>query len=239
MANAADVAFSNTNTAKDMIAYAKNNPKILAAMNKPGVLGAITRAAQEGISVGNFSVNIPAKTLSEANLTTEDLAALQIFAQKYAELQSRGRQLNRTPGEGSTSDYETRLLGAIYALPSDSQRAVILKSEALILQSAFDEERHKLWTQKSKKAGYSYNDFMGDEEYKDLKNNYRTTLDRVRDENMDLLSPKPRASTSSNAPAAVPAAPAAPAATTTAKPAPAKETFSQRLERLKKEREGN
>ena len=255
----AEAAFANMNTADDMIGYAKNNPKILAAMNKPGIFGAVARAAEQGVKVGDFSVSLPAKTLLEANLTGEDLAALQIFAQKYAELQSRGRQLNRTPGEGAISDYETKLLGSIYALPTDSQRAVILKSDALKLQSMFDEERFKLWNQKSKQTGYSYNDFMVDDDYKSLKTDYKKTLDRVREENLDLLTPKkktPAASAPSTPapsapprPAPAPAAPPKPATAPAPAPAPVtpspvpaneppkNETYSQRLERLRKERE--
>jgi len=214
MVTQANVAFANITTADDMIGYAKNNPKILQAMNIPGVFGAVARAAQEGIKFGNYSVSLPADTLLKANLSSEDLSALQMFAQKYAELQSRGRQLNRTPGEGSTSDYETKLLGAIYALPTYSQRAVILKSEALKLQSMFDEERFKLWVPRSKKPGYTYNDFMLDDDYKSLKSEYKKTLDRVREENLDLLSPKRK-------PPAAPAAPPSPAASAAPPPAPA------------------
>jgi hypothetical protein len=155
-------------------------------------------------------------------------------------LQSRGRQLNRTPGEGATSDYETKLLGGIYALPSDSQRAIILKSDALILQGKFDEERFKLWNQKSKQSGYTYNDFLVDDDYKTLKADYRKTLDRVREDNLDLLSTKKPA-----APSAAPPKPAAtPAPTPAPEPAPApssqapkNETYSERLKRLQKERE--
>jgi hypothetical protein len=206
----ADAAFDNTNTADDMIGYAKNNPKILEALNVPGVFGAVVRASEQGIKFGDFSVSLPAKTLAEANLDKNDLAALQIFAQKSAELQSRGRQLNRTPGEGAISDFETKLLGSIYALPSDSQRAVILKSEALKLQSMFDEDRFALWTQKSKQPGYTYDDFTGDKEYKALKTEYKKTLDRVRDENLDLLTPKKKVDASkppasANPPASPPA----------------------------------
>jgi hypothetical protein len=205
-------------------------------MNQPGVFGALTRAAQEGISFGNFSVNLPAQTLANAILTKDDLTALQMLAQKLAELQVRGRQLNRTPSEGSMSDYETKLLGAIYALPTDSQRALILKSEALKLQSMFDEDRFKLWSQKSKKPGYTYNDFMVDDDYKSLKSDYRETLDRVREDNVDLLSqkkppaasaappPAPAASAPAPAASAPPAAPAASApasAPPTAPPRPA------------------
>jgi len=214
----AEAAFPNTNTADDMIAYAKNNPKILQALNRPGVLGAVVRASEQGIKVGDFSVSLPAKTLAEANLDENDLAALQIFAQKSAELQSRGRQLNRTPGEGAISDYETKLLGSIYALPSDSQRAVILKSEALKLQSMFDEDRFALWKEKRKQTGYTYDDFTTDKDYKALKTEYKKTLDRVREENIDLLTPKKKAP-AANAPATSPAptAPPKPAAS----PAPA------------------
>ena len=248
----AEAAFPNTNTADDMIGYAKNNPRILQAMNKPGVFGAIARAADQGIKVGDYSVSLPAKTLLEANLDENDLAALQIFAQKYAELQSRGRQLNRTPGEGAISDYETKLLGSIYALPSDSQRAVILKSEALKLQSMFDEDRFALWKEKRKQTGYTYDDFTTDKDYKALKTEYKKTLDRVREENLDLLTPKKK-TPAANAPATTPApaappkpvavpAPAAPPKPVTPTPiptdeAPKNETYSQRLERLKKERE--
>lgn len=219
LAAQADAAFGNINSSNDIIAYAKSNPRITQAMNRPGIFGAVTRAAQEGISFGNFSVNVPAKTLAEANLTGDDLTALQMLAQKIADLQVRGRQLNRTPGEGSMSDYETKLLSSIYALASDSQRALILKSEALKLQGMFDEDRFKLWSQKSKKPGYTYNDFMVDDDYKSLKSDYRETLDRVRADNVDLLSQKkPPAASAAPPPAA--SAPAAPAPAASA-PAPA------------------
>jgi hypothetical protein len=198
----AEAAFENTNIAKDMIGYANNNPLVFDLMNRPGLGNAIARAIQEGVNVGNFSINLPVSTIKQYELSANDLTALQMFMQKSAQLQSRGRQLNRTPGEGSTSDYETKLLGGIYALPSDSQRAIILKSDALIMQGMFDEERFKLWTKKSKESGYTYNDFLIDEDYKKLKTDYRTKLDAVREENMDLLSPKKKdKKTPANAPA--------------------------------------
>jgi hypothetical protein len=251
LATQADAAFANMNTADDMIGYAKNNPKIFETMNKPGIFGAVMRASEEGIKTGNFSISLPAKTLGDYKLTAEDLTAMQMFAQKHAELAARGRQLNRTPGEGAISDYETKLFGSIYALPSDSQRAVILKSDALKMQSMFDEERFKLWTQKSKQSGYTYNDFITDPEYKVLKGEYKKLLDKTREENLDLLTPK-RKEKAPVAPAPVAPAPAptappkpapapapAPAPVVTPTPsaqAPKNETYSERLKRLQKER---
>lgn len=219
----AEAAFDNSNIAKDMVGYATNNPLVFDIMNRPGLGNAIARAVQEGANVGNFNINLPAATIKQYELSGNDLTALQLFMQKSAQLQSRGRQLNRTPGEGSTSDYETKLLGGIYALPSDSQRAIILKSDALIMQGMFDEQRFKLWNQKSRQSGYTYNDFLVDDDFKSLKADYRKTLDRVREENMDLLSPKKKdkvpATSSTPAPAA--SAPAKPASSTTAPSSPA------------------
>lgn len=214
----AEAAFENSNIANDMIGYAKNNPLVFDLMNRPGLAGAVSRAVQEGVNVGNFNINLPAATIKQYELSGNDLTALQMFMQKSAQLQSRGRQLNRTPGEGSTSDYETKLLGGIYALPSDSQRAIILKSDALILQGKFDEERFKLWNQKSKESGYTYNDFLVDEDFKKLKSDYRKTLDRVREENLDLLSPKKKEKPTTAPAASAPAAPTRPAPAAPAKP---------------------
>lgn len=185
----AEAAFENSNIANDMIGYAKNNPLVFNIMNRPGLGNAIARAVEQGANAGNFNISLPASTIKQYELGANDLTALQMFMQKSAQLQSRGRQLNRTPGEGSTSDYETKLLGGIYALPSDSQRAIILKSDALKMQGLFDEERFKLWNQKSRQPGYSYNDFLVDDDFKKVKTDYRKLLDRVREENLDLLSP--------------------------------------------------
>ena len=241
----AEAAFENSNIAQDMIGYAKNNPLVFDIMNRPGLANAVARAVQEGANVGNFNINLPAATIKQYELSGNDLTALQMFMQKSAQLQSRGRQLNRTPGEGSTSDYETKLLGGIYALPSDSQRAIILKSDALILQGKFDEERFKLWNQKSKQSGYTYNDFLVDDDFKALKADYRKTLDRVREENLDLLTPKKKEKAPTKpAPAPAPSAPPKPAtapAPSTTPPvaeAPKNETYSERLKRLQKERGG-
>jgi len=248
LATQADAAFENSNIANDMIGYAKNNPLVFDIMNRPGLGNAVARAVEQGATAGNFNISLPASVVKQYELSGNDLTALQMFMQKSAQLQSRGRQLNRTPGEGSTSDYETKLLGGIYALPSDSQRAIILKSDALKMQGLFDEERFKLWDKKSKQAGYTYNDFIVDDDYKKIKTDYRQLLDRVREDNLDLLSPKkkdkspPAASAPAPAPATAPAttptpAAPAPAPVSTAEP-PKNETYSQRLERLRKEREG-
>jgi len=219
----AEAAFENSNIANDMIGYAKNNPAVFQLMNQPGLANAIARAVEQGANAGNFNISLPASVVLQYKLQENDLSALQMFMQKSAQLQSRGRQLNRTPGEGSTSDYETKLLGGIYALPSDSQRAIILKSDALKMQGMFDEARFNLWLEKRELPGMSYDKFLVDKDYKALKADYRKTLDRVREENLDLLAPKKKdkAPSTSTSPAPAPSAPANPAPSSTAPPKPA------------------
>jgi hypothetical protein len=208
--SAGRVAFANSNTADDMIGYATNNPRVFEIMNKPGIFGSVTRAAKEGLTSGNFTVSIPTDKILDYKLTKDDLTALQMFAQKSAELQTRGRQLNRTPGEGSMSDFETKLLGGIYALPSDSQRAIILKSQALKAQGAYDRAAAEIWIKKSKQPGYDYNDFMLDKDLLALQSDYEKTLKDMRQNNLDLLSPK-RKEKAPATPAPAASAPSAPA----------------------------
>jgi hypothetical protein len=238
--SAAEAAFPNTEIANDMISYAKSNPNAFGLLAKPGLGNAVMRAIEQGIqaNAGNmsFSFSVPASVIKQYKLTQDDIDALNIFGAKTGQLQINSRQLNRTPGEGSTSDFETKLFGSIYAMPSDSARVIVLKSEALKNQAAFDTERAKLWVEKSKKPGYTYNDFMtADKDYAALKSQYQGLLQRLRDENSDLFSgraasaPPPPAAAAAAPPPAAAAPPAAPAA------APANETLQQRIARIRRE----
>jgi hypothetical protein len=216
--SAAEAAFPNTEIANDMIGYAKSNPKAFGLLAKPGLGNAVMRAMEQGIQANagttGFSFSVPASIVAQYRLNQDDIDALNIFASKVGQLQINSRQLNRTPGEGATSDFETKMFGAIYAMPSDSARVIVLKSEALKNQAAFDMARAELWVQKSKKPGYTYNEFMtSDQDYKTLKGQYQDLLKRLREENSDLFS--------SRAPAALPAASAPPAPAAAAPPAPA------------------
>jgi hypothetical protein len=216
--SAAEAAFPNTEIANDMIGYATSNPKAFGLLAKPGLGSAVMRAMEQGIQANagttGFSFSVPASIVAQYKLNQNDIDALNMFGQKVGQLQINSRQLNRTPGEGSTSDFETKMFGAIYAMPSDSARVIVLKSEALKNQATFDMARAELWVQKSKKPGYTYNEFMtSDQDYKTLKGQYQDLLKRLREENSDLFS--------SRAPAAPPAASAPPAPAAAAAPPPA------------------
>jgi len=226
--SAAEAAFSNTEIANDMIAYAKdpNTKDAFGILQKPGLANAIGRAMEQGIQANagttNFSFSVPVSIIASYKLTPSQIDALNIFASKTGQLQINSRQLNRTPGEGSTSDFETKMFSSIYAMPSDSARVIVLKSEALKNQAAFDTERAKLWVEKSKKPGYTYNDFMvSDQDYKTLKGQYQDLLKRLREENSDLFSSRAPAAAPPAAAAAPPAASASPAPAAAAAPPPA------------------
>ena len=222
--SAAEAAFANTEIANDMIGYVNSTPKAFGLLAKPGLGNAVMRAMEQGIQASagatSFSFSIPASIVAQYKLNQDEIDALNLFGQKTGQLQINSRQLNRTPSEGSTSDFETKMFGAIYAMPSDSARVIVLKSEALKNQGVFDTERAKLWVEKSKKPGYTYNDFMtSDKDYAALKGQYQGLLQRLREENSDLF--KGKAAAPPAAAAAPPAASASPAAAAAPPPAAA------------------
>jgi hypothetical protein len=110
-----------------------------------------------------------------------------------------------------------------------------------------------MWIKKSKEPGYNYNDFNLDKDFLALQKDYEATLKDMRQNNLDLLTPKKKEKPStSSAPAPAPSAPAkpatapaptpvpapAPSATPPVAEAPKNETYSERLKRLQKERGG-
>jgi len=237
----AEAAFANTEIANDMISYAKSNPKAFGLISKPGLGNAVMRAMEQGIQASagttGFSFSVPASIVAQYKLNQDDIDALNMFAQKAAQLQINSRQLNRTPGEGATSDFETRTLNAIYTMPSDSARVIVLKSEALKNQSAFDAARAKLWLEKRNQPGATYSDFLlSDKDYGVLKGQYQDLLKRLREENSDLFSSRAAAAAAPPAASAppAPAAAAAPPPAAAAAP-PANETLQQRIARIRRE----
>jgi hypothetical protein len=239
--NQAESAFANTEIANDMISYAKSNPRAFGLISKPGLGNAVMRAMEQGIQASagttSFSFSVPASIVAQYKLSQDDIDALNMFAQKAAQLQINSRQLNRTPGEGSTSDFETRTLNAIYTMPSDSARVIVLKSEALKNQSAFDAARAKLWLEKRNQPGATYSDFLlADKDYAVLKGQYQDLLKRLREENSDLFSGRAAAAAPAASATSAPAAPPAPAAAAAPSAAPpANETLQQRIARIRRE----
>jgi hypothetical protein len=202
------------NTARDMREIAKSNPRGFELMNDEGIAAAVKRAAEKGLTTPGGSISIPSAELSSYKLSKEDREALQLFAQKYAQLTVQFRKAARVPGEGTTTEREGDLYAQLGAMPSDTSRVIRLKSEFVELKGKYDQEVFKAWNKFSKNPENSYRDFLASDELSRINDAYDTRLDQMRTANSELLRPPVKAEKS-----AAPAAPAAPRPTAPTTPA--------------------
>jgi hypothetical protein len=204
LANRAESAMPNREAADDLIAYATTNPRIFGLLQQPGIAGAVSRAAEEGIRTGNFSISLPASTLATYNLSKDELNALQMAAQASMRLQVQFRRMERIAGEGAMSDLETKMFAALAPQMNDSPTVIRLKSELLKKRSDFDENLYDKWIEFSESTGKSYQKFMTSDTYKSEVGKYRKVLKEIRDQNVDLFSrrgqPAAQPSTQQSAP---------------------------------------
>ena len=208
------------NTARDMKEIAKTNPRAFELMNDEGIAAAVKRAAEKGITTPGGSISIPSTELSSYKLSKEDREALQMFAQKYAQLTVQFRKAARVPGEGATTEREGDLYAQLGAMPTDTPKVIRLKSEFVELKGKYDQEVFKAWNKFSKNPENSYRDFLGSDELGRVNEAYDRRLGEMRSANSELFRTPAKAEKPA-APAASqrPAAPAARPATTSPRPA--------------------
>jgi hypothetical protein len=179
-------ARKNINTANDMISMSKTNPRAFELLNNTGIASAIGRALNTGVNAGNVNIKLPIQELSTYKLTKEDRDALTLYLQGVAKLQVQSRKL--IEGQGSITESEGRLTNEMQALPNDTARVIRLKSEALILDSRFDQEVHKAWTTYTdKNPSGTFRKFLQSPELEKIRNHYDQQADTIRKNNADLL----------------------------------------------------
>jgi hypothetical protein len=180
--------------AKDLKAISTSNPKILDVMQDTTVSDALARTIQTGVITPWGSVSIDPKDLyvavdnytkGKAGITKADRDAYSLFLRNIAQLTVLERRMSR--GEGAISDKETGLFQQVNVLPSDSALAVRLKSELIEERANVTEKIGDAFYKYKKKTGGSYEDFTHSDEFKSIKNNYESRLDRIRDANAKLL----------------------------------------------------
>ena len=142
-------------------------------------------------------LNIDPRTILQYKLQDKDIEALQMFAQKSAQLTVELRKASRAPGEGATTESEGKLYAQVEALPTDTARVIGLKSELLALRTDYDKAAATLWVEwrdKPENRGKSFDSFrLSSTEFKDLRKSYDSTLEAVRKANADLLRTAPKA----------------------------------------------
>jgi hypothetical protein len=185
-------ADTTKNIALDMAAYAESNPRVFQLMQTASLKDAVLRSAEKM----GAPLNIDPRIVLQYKLDNKDIEALQMFAQKSAQLTVELRKSSRVPGEGATSDSEGKLYSQVEALPTDTARVIGLKSELLALRTDYDKAAATLWVDWSAdNPGKSFDKFrLSSPEFKKLRNSYDSTLEAVRKANTDLLRTAPSAS---------------------------------------------
>lgn len=184
--------------ALDMSAYADSNPRVFQLMQTATLKDAVLRSIEKM----GAPLNIDPRTILQYKLQDKDIEALQMFAQKSAQLTVELRKASRAPGEGATTESEGRLYAQVEALPTDTARVIGLKSELLALRTDYDKAAATLWVDwREQNPGKSFDKFrLSSDEFKALRKSYDSTLEAVRKANTDLLSTKtPKPETTPNA----------------------------------------
>jgi len=181
--------------AKDLRSIASSNPKIFDVMQDTGVADALSRTVQNGLQTPWGSVSVDPKDLyiavdnfaaGKKNITKKDRDAYGLFLRNLAQLTVLERRMSR--GEGTISDKETGLFQQVNLLPSDSALGIRLKAELIEQRANVTEKLGDAFYQYKKKTGGSYEDFTHSEEYKSIRKSYEDRLDRIRENNAQLLS---------------------------------------------------
>jgi hypothetical protein len=179
----------------DLASIAKSNPKVFGLLQGPGYVKAIARAVDDG------SNSVKLGTIAQGKLSKEDLLALQDAANAEARMRNIIRKAARVPGEGATSDLETRMQAALALTTSMSPEIVRIRGEVMRERAMYDEKVFEIWSKfKKEKQGY-FQEFVNEsKEFKDLKKNYESRLENIRRDNAKFFGGSSKAPASKAAP---------------------------------------
>jgi len=190
--SAAEVSGTLMSTGESMVRLINTNPDAFRIMSKPGVGQSVARAISEGLSAsvggGSLSINLPVKKLLEAGLTQKELDTLSLFANQLATMKQANREMSRIPGEGTTSDLETRLANEMISVENASPEATKMITTATMMRARYADQRFDLLTQ-LKSRGLTTDQALASQEMKDLKSGYREALTALAQQNANLLKP--------------------------------------------------
>jgi hypothetical protein len=185
---AADKSQELFSAAENMNSIIKAQPGAFELLNKPGIARAVLRAAEEGIRIGNFgSISIPSSTLASYKLNTNQLNALNMYANQLAIAQSANRQMVRVPGEGSTSDLETNLSNAVLTVPNASPEVLKFINEFTMARARNADLRFKKLNE-LRQQGMSLADARASQEMRDIRKDYEIELRSLAQKNAQFLT---------------------------------------------------
>jgi hypothetical protein len=174
-------------SAEAMNSIINSQPDAFRLLSKPGIANAVLRAAEEGIRIGQFgSISLPSSMLDQYGLNQKQLDALNLYANQLAVAKSANRQMVRVPGEGSTSDFESRMANAVLDIPNASPEVLVLINEFTKLRARNAELRFEKLNE-LRQQGMSVSDAMTSKDMRDLRVEYEKSLRALAQKNSQLL----------------------------------------------------
>jgi hypothetical protein len=193
-ANQAFKAASSSGTllvnGENVVRLVDKYPEAFKIMSRPGLGGAIMRAIDRGVSASvgdkNVSFNLPAKEIGQAKLTAGELNAVTLVSNSIANMLHANRQIERIPGEGATSDTETKQLNAMISVDNASPEAIKMISTAVMMRARFAEQVNKVLSD-AREKGISTDRAMQSKEMQDVQSGYRNAISSLYSYNINLL----------------------------------------------------
>jgi hypothetical protein len=177
---------------ENVVRLVNKYPEAFNIMSKPGLGGAIMRAIDKGVTASagdkTVSFNLPAKELGQAKLTAGELNAVTLVSNSIANMLHANRQIERIPGEGATSDTETKQLNAMISVDNASPEAIKMISTAVMMRARFAEQVNKVLSN-AREKGISTDRAMQSKEMQDVQSGYRNAIGALYSYNINLLDP--------------------------------------------------
>jgi hypothetical protein len=177
-------ARAQANIADQVAKIATDYPNSMGTTAKPGVLAAGIKILEKGASIGGESAK--ASALEEAYQTLTgtqaEISARRVLMGLAAEYLFNLRAL--TKGQGTITDYETRVLESIGPSLGDDAKSARFKAHVMKMHAENEIDRVNIyqdWKKSPENKNLGWRDFLGSKENDRFAQDYNAKLDKAYD----------------------------------------------------------
>jgi len=177
-------ARAQANIADQVAKIATDYPNSMGTTAKPGVLAAGIKLLEKGANIGGESAK--ASALEEAYQTLtgtqEEISARRVLMGLAAEYLFNLRAL--TKGQGTITDYETKVLESIGPSLGDDAKSARFKAHVMKMHAENEIDRVNIyqdWKKSPENKNLGWRDFLGSKENDKFAKDYNAKLDKAYD----------------------------------------------------------
>lgn len=173
---------NQVNIADQFAKLVTDYPNAIGTAAKPGFLSAGIKLLESGASIGGESAKASALQEAVATLTgnQEELSARRVMMGLAAEYLFNLRSL--TKGQGTITDYETRVLSSIGPSIEDDPKTARFKAAVMKMHGEAEIARANEYNEwKNRNQGKGWKDYLGSKEHDEFAANYDKNLAKAYD----------------------------------------------------------